>query len=75
MVAPTTMAVVVCGGPSVDIAGVGVNAVFRAGDSLKTPVWIAGSWSATVNKASKPLAVSLNGRACSVNVHGSRYDT
>jgi hypothetical protein len=61
-------------GPAVDIYGTGANATFRAGDSLATPIWLAGSWSATATKTLKPVNFRLNGRLCSANVHGTRYD-
>jgi GDSL-like Lipase/Acylhydrolase family/Cellulose binding domain len=61
-------------GPTADIYGYGDNATMRAGDSLRSPIRITGTWTAQSTKATRPTGFTLNGTPCTTNAHGTRYD-
>ena len=69
-----TNALLFTNGPGVDLYGSGANATFRAGNRLQTPIWIKGTWNASSKKATPPNQFALNGKPCTVDVHGSSYD-
>jgi hypothetical protein len=56
------------------VSGAGSNTSFRAGDSLRSPIWITGTWTSESKKITKPRIFTLNGQKCLVNVHGTRFD-